>query len=303
MKKSKNGNLMARRNRAGYWYVAPFLIGFPLFVLIPVIQSMYYSFGDIQIIQGGYLVSQKGWANYQYILFTDTAFREQLLTSISQTLSNTLIVLPFSFFSALLLQKSFPGRTLARAVFFLPVVISVGVLATVDEGSAIMQTVMGRNATMNASGQVSENALNFVSGLFANSLPPIITQYIAQAADGLYSVIIKSGVQIIIFLGGLNTISPSVYEASDIEGATAWVNFWKITFPLSGPYLLLNAVYTLIDSFTARDNPLINRIWTNLTGLKDFGIASAAAWLYFIVMAAVLGLVFLIASRRVYYRE
>lgn len=101
-----------------------------------------------------------------------------------------------------------------------------------------------------------------------------------RATGNISGIVAKSGIQIILFLGGLNTISPSIYESSNIEGATAWVNFWKITFPMSGPYILLNVVYTVIDSFTNINNPLIKSIWNDLTGLKNFGVASASGLAY-----------------------
>ena len=94
-----------------------------------------------------------------------------------------------------------------------------------------------------------------------------------------------------------------MFESSNIEGATAWVNFWKITFPMCGPYILLNVVYTIIDSFTNLSNPLIAKIRSDLMGLKNFGVASSAAWVYFIAIFAVLGIVFAVLQRRVFYHE
>ncbi len=297
--------LMTRRNRIGYVFIAPFLVGFVLFILIPLIQSLNFSFNDIQIGRTPgkvYDLIPKGLDNYNQILFVQTSFRQRIVESFRMTFSDTLIVVPFSFFSAIILSKPFKGRTLARAIFFLPVIVSTGMLAGTT--NSVMAMMMSRDAASSINSMdASESALQFINSLFAESLPQEIVNYVAKATDNLYDVIIKSGLQIIIFLGGLNTISPSIYESSNIEGATAWVNFWKITFPMCGPYLLLNVVYTIIDSFTNQDNPLIRHIWTQMTGMKDFGIASAEAWIYFVGMGLVLGVVFYIMSRRVYYRE
>lgn len=296
-------DLMVRRDRVGYAFIAPFLIGFLLFIGIPIVQSIVFSFHDIQIIESGYMLVPKGMENYRYILMVNTAFRQKMIESFQMTIRDTLIVVPFSFFSALVLHNSFRGRTLARAIFFLPVIVSSGVFAVIDSNS-IMNMVMDRDPAVSAGAmEATDSALAFINTLFAGSLPDNITQFVAAATSNISGIVSKSGIQIIIFLGGLNTISPSIYESSNIEGATAWVNFWKITFPMSGPYILLNVVYTVIDSFTNINNPLIKSIWSDLTSLKNFGIASATAWVYFIMIFAVLGVTFALISRKVYYRD
>lgn len=303
MEKTVKRSLSARRERIGYFFIAHFLIGFLLFIGIPTVQSVIISFNDIQIVEDGYTLIPKGLENYKYILMVNTAFRQKMLNSFQITLRDTLIIVPFSFFSALILHKSFHGRTLARAVFFLPVIISAGVFAVIENDS-VMAMMMSRDTAASADAiEAADSALAFVNRLFSDSLPEQISQFVAAATVNIGGIVSKSGIQIIIFLGGLNTIPPSVYESSDIEGATAWVNFWKITFPMSGPYILLNVVYTVIDSFTNIENPLIQSIWNDLSGLKNFGIASASAWIYFIMIFAVLGAAFAVISRRVFYRE
>ena len=294
---------MARRDRLGYAFIAPFLIGFLFLIAIPIVQSVIFSFHDIQIVESGYTLVPKGLENYRYILLVNTAFRAKMVESFQMTVRDTLIVVPFSFFAALILHKPFHGRTLARAIFFLPVVVSSGVFAVMDANTVINMVLSRDPAVSTGSLEATESALAFVNTLFAGSLPAEITQFVAAATGNISGIVAKSGIQIILFLGGLNTISPSIYESSNIEGATAWVNFWKITFPMSGPYILLNVVYTVIDSFTNINNPLIKSIWNDLTGLKNFGVASASAWLYFILIFAVLGVTFALISRKVFYRD
>ncbi len=301
--KTVRHDLMARRDRLGYAFIAPFLIGFLFLIAIPIVQSVIFSFHDIQIVESGYTLVPKGLENYRYILLVNTAFRAKMVESFQMTVRDTLIVVPFSFFAALILHKPFHGRTLARAIFFLPVVVSSGVFAVMDANTIINMVLSRDPAVSTGSLEATESALAFVNTLFAGSLPAEITQFVAAATGNISGIVAKSGIQIILFLGGLNTISPSIYESSNIEGATAWVNFWKITFPMSGPYILLNVVYTVIDSFTNINNPLIKSIWNDLTGLKNFGVASASAWLYFILIFAVLGVTFALISRKVFYRD
>ena len=301
--KTVRHDLMARRDRLGYAFIAPFLIGFLFLIAIPIVQSVIFSFHDIQIVESGYTLVPKGLENYRYILLVNTAFRAKMVESFQMTVRDTLIVVPFSFFAALILHKPFHGRTLARAIFFLPVVVSSGVFAVMDANTVINMVLSRDPAVSTGSLEATESALAFVNTLFAGSLPAEITQFVAAATGNISGIVAKSGIQIILFLGGLNTISPSIYESSNMEGATAWVNFWKITFPMSGPYILLNVVYTVIDSFTNINNPLIKSIWNDLTGLKNFGVASASAWLYFILIFAVLGVTFALISRKVFYRD
>lgn len=301
--KPNGGKLMERRNNTGWIFVAPFLIGFLLFYAIPLVESFIYSFNDIKIIGSGYTLEPKGWDNYKYVLLIDTNYLNRLIDAVKSMFLDTIIVVPFSFFSALILSREFKGRGLARAIFFLPVVMSTGVLASMDKND-LMNMMMSRSASAAANSMSSAfSSSDFVNNLLEGSMPEEIITFMTNLSNKLYEVIIKSGLQIIIFIGGINTISPSIYESSSIEGATAWENFWKITFPMCGPYLLLNAIYTIIDSFTNISNPLIERVKNEMQGLKNFGTATAAVWVYFIIIAVVLGVAFALMSKRVFYNE
>jgi len=295
--------LSVNRSRIGYIFIAPFLFGFILFVLVPLIQSFVFSLCDIKIVGGGYTTPFKGLQNYRYILLVDTGFRQRMVNSILMTLRDSAVVVPFSFFAALVLSKEFKGRTLARGIFFLPVIVSTGVLASMDKGD-VLSMIMGRNAaqSLNTMGDTFSAQL-FITSFLGNSLPDALMTFLTAATEGIYDIIIKSGLQIVIFIGGLNTISPSLFESSDIEGATAWVNFWKITFPMMGPYILLNCVYTIIDSFTNISNPIISKIQSDMNGLSGVGNATAAAWFYFLVIFLVLLGLFAVMARRVFYYE
>lgn len=303
-KRVGGASLEVRRNRSGYVFITPFLIGFALFMLIPIVQSFYISFHDVEIVENGYKLIPKGIENFKFVVGVDIDYRMRLVESFVMTFRDTLVVIPFSFFSAIILSRKFPGRTLARTIFFLPVIVSVGVLAGTDGGNSVMAMMMGRDPT-SASGSSAQmfSVYETVMTLFSNSIPPEMVSFVVKATDGIYDIIIKSGLQIIIFISALNSISPSLYEASSIEGATAWENFWKVTFPMCSPYILLNTVYTVIDSFTNISNPLIARVRGELIGLKAFGTASAAAWIYFFMIFITLGIVYAVIQRKVFYYE
>lgn len=301
---ARKGDLMKRRNRHGYVFIAPFLIGFLLFMLIPIIQSFIFSFHDVRIVQAGYTMIPRGLENYHFVLAVDEDYRKKLASAFVGMFRDTMVIIPFSFFTALILSQKFRGRIVARTIFFLPVIVSTGVLFTMDSGNTVMNMMMSRDPTSTASGmstQVTASAL--VNMLFADSLPTEMLTFVSEATSGIYDIVIKSGLQIILFISGLNTISPSLYEASNIEGATAWVNFWKITFPMCGPYIVLNVIYTIIDSFTNMGNGLIARVRGELMSLSHFGTASAAVWIYFVLIFIVLGVLYFLMQRKVFYHE
>lgn len=303
-KACRAGDLFRRRNRHGYVFIAPFLTGFVLFMLIPIVQSLVFSFHDLRIVENGYTMTFQGLGNYRYVLAEDIDYRKRLVSAFLNMLRDTMVIIPFSFFSALILSRKFPGRTIARTIFFLPVIVSTGVLLNMDNNNTVMTMMMSRDPTSAAGGLAEQvTASGLVNMLFADSLPQSLLSLVSEATSGIYDIVIKSGLQIILFMSGLNTISPTLYEASDIEGATAWVNFWKLTFPMSGPYILLNVIYTIIDSFTNVGNALISRVRSELIGLSHFGTASAAVWLYFFGIFILLGAVYFLMQRRVFYHE
>ena len=210
----------------------------------------------------------------------------------------------FQLFIATILNQKFHGRIIARAIFFLPVIIYSGVLV-------MMQTNQIQSVTMNA---IAEGASDSGSGILqmtdviANLVSTIkldssVLDFVMEAVERVQDITMASGVQILIFLAGLQTISPSLYEASSMEGATGWENFWKITFPMISPIILVNAVYTIIDSMAGLNNPIINMVYYESVIYGRHGSAAAMSWVYFLLISLVLVVFIAIASRKVYYEE
>ena len=136
-----------------------------------------------------------------------------------------------------------------------------------------------------------------------SGLPPQLVLYVIAAIDQIYDIIISSGVQILIFLAGLQTISPSLYEASNIEGATGWENFWKITFPMVSPLILVNILYSVIDNFTHPANQVMQMIRDIAFFRNEYGLSATLAWIYFLVIFVILTIVMWVISRNVFYQE
>lgn len=305
--KKRNGRwsltLSGREALAGVAFILPFLIGFFGIFLPMVMESVRYSFSNMEVSQSGYVLSpaaQNGLEHYLRALTIDPDFNRRLLAGIGQILVQVPLVIIFSFFAANLLNQNFPGRALARSIFFFPVILTSGVILGLENSDLLLRT-------MSASGMTSDEAqvLFHVTGFLTEytDLPVSVVNFLSNAVNGVYDIVVASGVQILIFLAGLQSISPSLYEASSMEGATAWESFWKITFPMISPIILVNSVYTIIDLFTNETNWMMNHIkWTIFTEVK-YGYGSAMAWIYFICIAVILLVAGGIISRKVFYYD
>jgi ABC-type sugar transport system permease subunit len=144
-----------------------------------------------------------------------------------------------------------------------------------------------------------------IERLFANM--KVGTELMEMAVgwiNNIYDIVNRSGVQMLIFLSALQSISPAIYEACRIDGATAWETFWKITFPMLSPMILVNGVYTIVDALTTQSNSVMSFIKSVKSSAADGDvIASAMSWMYFLIVIAILALVALIFSSYVFYQR
>ena len=296
-------NTMRSRNaRHGVMFILPFIIGFLAFMLVPLYQSFMMSFNEVTLAPGGGFVSKPiGFENYKYAFGVDPYFNQRLVEEIPRMGINAIATLVLSFVIAVILNQEFKGRTLARAIFFLPVILSSGVLPGIESQNEFYNMMQGISEEIaNASGVNLSAALQDL--LAVSGVGSGVFDVLFQMIDAIYDIVMASGIQIIVFLSGLQAISPSLYEAADVEGCTAWEAFWKITFPMVSPLLLVNAIYTIIDFFMKNDNRVmerINELWNRL----EFGHVSAMNWIYFGVAMLFIGISTLIISRGVHYYE
>ena len=299
--KTKLAGLEKRKAISGYLFISPFIIGFLAFMVKPLFQSLYMSFSDVQLGAGEFQMIWKGLSNYNYAFRVDANFVRLLTEELSRMAIYSVAIMVFSFFVALVLNQKFKGRALVRSVFFLPVILASGVMLKLDSDNALMAAV-AQTVEVNAGGASSiTNALQSI--LRTTGVGVRAFEILFEIIDNIYDVAISSGIQIIIFLSGLQTISVSMYEAADIEGCTKWESLWKITFPMVSSLFLVNWIYTVVDFCMRSDNEVIDKITTYMNVNLNYGLASAMAWTYFVLVMIIIGVRSLIISKGVYYYE
>ena len=295
--------MRARNARQGVLFILPLIIGFLVFMAKPLVESLLMSMSNVQIKMGeGYTRTFTGILNYEYALTVDPYFNQRLVEEIGRMGLNAIATLVMSFVVAVILNQEFKGRALARAIFFLPVILSSGVLPGIESQNEFYNMMQGiSDEIANQSGvnlSASLQELLQVSGMGSGVFDILFTMI-----DSIYDIVLASGIQIIVFLSGLQSISPSLYEAADIEGCTAWESFWKITFPIVSPLLLVNCIYTIIDFFMKNDNKVMERINEVMYSQFRFGESAAMSWIYFAVALAFIGIGSFIITRGVQYYE
>lgn len=292
--------IRAKRARIGILFILPFIIGFIFFMVKPLIFSMEMSLNEVTLkAGGGFTMTWNNFGNYHYAWSVDPSFNQYLMSEIGRMAINTIATLVLSFVIAVILNQEFKGRTLCRIIFFLPVILSSGVLPGIEKSNEFYNMMTDINNTVTQSSGVNLSAaledLISVSGVASD-----VFDVIFQMIDAIYDIVMASGIQIIVFLSGLQSISPSLYEAADVEGCSAWESFWKITFPMVSPLLVVNCIYTIVDFFMKNDNKVMELINNTMYGVKlDFGAASAMSWIYFAVSLAFIGISTFIITRAV----
>lgn len=306
MPKRQKFSLERKQNLYGYVFVLPIIIGLAFIYLPVVIQSLIYSFSEIHVTDKGFETVFIGWDNYYEALFVEDGFVRTVVESTALILVQIPIILIFAFFMANVLNQNFFGKTAARVVFFIPVIISTGIIAEV-EGMTSMIDVYSSSEKMDiGSASGAGNVFNYatLANLIIQTLNNTdLANIVLTAIDSLYSIITSSGVQMLIFLSGLQGISTSMYEAAQVEGATGWEVFWKISFPYVSPLILVNTIYTVIDQFLKADNLAVTFINAKLANSSAYALASSLSWIYTIVVLLFVGVVFLLINRMVIYQD
>ena len=291
-----------KRSIAGYLFISPFIAGVFLIFSYAVIMSVLFSVSDISLSPKGYSLTFAGLKHFKEALLVNPTYNRSLVDSVRMTVVNVPLVLMFSFFMAALLNQSFKGRSIARVIFFMPVIMSTGVIQKLDNFSQLQGGLSGSSI-----GTAMSQLTGFVdlgSLLMSLNIAPSAVAYITNGVESIYQIIGMSGIQMLVFLMALQSIPPSLYEASSIEGASGWETMWKITFPMVTPYILTNVIYTTIDSFTSYNNPVMWEISAfSQGGSINYSYVTTMSLIYFAVIGAILSVVAFVLSKAVFYQN
>lgn len=293
---NKNRFAFTPDDKAGLLFVLPFVIGFIWFFFLPLMDSVVYTFNRIKVGPDGLEMTWIGLENWDTALLRDAAFFKSLIGQFSSALVEILVIIFVSMFLALLLNDEFPGRLFFRTVLFLPVIFMS------DRFITIFNTMLGSNGgmgeTSNSFLTVSSEMTGFVSEIIKSFgfLSEYIEKFTAYATK-FFDLVWGMGIQTIIFIIGLKSIPAYLYEVADMEGATKWETFWKITFPLLTPSILLAFVFTVVDHFNSYNNEIIVSIKEIMLTRIDYAVTQS--WLYAVLVFIMVGAGAAIISRKI----
>lgn len=280
-----------KRNARGWFFVAPFIAGFLLFFLFPALQSVQFSFSKVII---GEPVKFVGLNNFKYLLNENPQFKTDMVTTFGNLIPQVAIIIFFSLFVAVILNQKFHGRTLVRAIFFLPVIITAGAVMELMQSQIFAEAGNVSNVYLFKSTAIRDMLIRAGIG---STLVYQITTYV----NSIFTYTWKSGVQILLFIAGLHAIPRMYYEAASVEGSSAWSSFWKITIPMVSPIMFTNIIYTIVDTFTDTSNPVLRSVYTSIRKDLQFGLGAAQAWMYFLIIALVVAIAYFLIGRRTFY--
>lgn len=280
MKNKKfNMTLNMRNSLKGLVFVSPFIVGLIAFFIYPIIFSLRISIAeDIKIL--GMKLSGFTLEHYIKAFVVDVDFLPTFGEAVKETLTTFPLIIVLSLIIAILLNRDIKCRGLFRVIFFIPFLLGSGEVMQqlLNQGvdRAVLNVMDGR--------LIPYNVLSY----FGTTIMDVVQVVLGK----LVTVLWGSGVQILLFLSALQSISPSLYEAAKIDGATEWEIFWKVTVPMISPMMLLNIVYTLVDSFTNISNPLLGYIKTYGFANAEFSYGAALGWIYFAFVGLLVAIVF-----------
>ena len=276
-----------------------------------IFSSIQISFSSFSVVENGYTLEFVGLYNYSYSFFKDTTFVQTLVGGIQSLVFNIPAIVVFSLFMAVLLNQKMIGRAAFRAILFVPVILCTGLVDKMDAENAMLSSMGTDTGIDTGAGEVGaeEGAAGLISAMDVATLfegmkvGTGLVKYITELVNGVYDIINQSGVQILVFLAALQSISPAIYESCSIDGATTWETFWKITFPMISPMILVNAIYTVIDLFTSSRNQVMSYINTVYGTSGGYVLSAAMSWIYFLIVIGIIALVALALSSYVFYQR
>lgn len=304
MKKTKKHLTLAQKQTvSGYMFILPWLVGFIAFYVRSLFMTVQFSLSELSmnVASGGYQLAWKGLENYIYAFRVHGTFKQILTTSVMDMVIDVPLIIFFSLFMALLLNRKFKGRTIVRAIFFLPVILnSEAIVEAVETAAAMMSGGVSANGSEMASEAATGMGMAYYVELFGDlMIPNQILEYVVGAVERISSIISASGVQIVIFIAALQSIPGSLYEVAKIEGATAYETFWKVTLPMVMPHIITNIVYTVVDSFV--NSEVVELAYETAFNKLNYGLSSAFSVVSTVVTCGILVLVVGFIQKKTFY--
>ncbi|MBR3763209.1 MAG: sugar ABC transporter permease [Clostridia bacterium] len=296
--------MAGRRARNGYLFILPWFIGFVLFYVRSLYMTVQFSLNTLTVPPaGGYTLDFVGLQNYITAFTGHGTFKQTLVTSLSNMVIDVPLIIFFSLFVAMLLNRKMKCRGLVRAIFFLPVLLnSEAISGTLSYAAQMMAGGLSSTSAEMAEAASSGSAVNmqYFIALFGElALPTSVLDYVVGAVGRISDIIKASGVQIVLFIAALQSITPSMYEVAKIEGATGYETFWKVTFPMVMPHIITNTIYTIVDAFSRSD--VVNLAYTTAFTEGNYGLSSAFSVISSVITCALLALVVWFMSKRTFY--
>ena len=280
----------------GYLFISPWIVGVSIFFVYAMVRSLIFSFTDVQI--GGaagltIIPLENIFQNYINVFTTEVNFPITLGSFAISLVLQLPIIISFSLIIALLLNSKIRARGIFRMIFFLPVIIATGPVMNMLTAQGVASVPMMNDGSLAA--------------IFAG-LPKFLLDPLTELFNSLIIILWNSGIQILIFLSGLQKVSKTLYEAAKIDGASGWESFWKITLPIVKPMILLNAIYTVVTLATGGTNEIIELIYTVTNApTKGYEYGMAMSWIYTLIIGVILLIVFLLfrekSDRHVKYEQ
>ncbi len=290
-----------RRNRAGYLFLTPWLIGFFGLTLGPTLASLYLSFTDYDLLTPA---RWSGLKNYEYAFFRDSRLHNALSVTFTYVLWSVPLRLAVALALAMVLDRSVRGVAFYRATFYLPSLLGASVAVAV-----LWRQIFGDEGLVNL---LLQTAFGF-SG----------PSWVSHPDYALWTLIVLAvwqfGSPMIIFLAGLRQIPQDLYEAAEMDGAGPVRQFIRITLPLLAPVIFFNLVLQTIEAFKAFtqayivsggdggpvDSTMFYTLYLYIEAFANFrmGYASALAWLLLIIIGIFTAVAFMTSRYWVYYED
>ena len=300
MSKTKKLSLEKKHARTGFLFILPWFIGFLWFYGKGLFQAIRFSLSKMEMLgSGGYTLKFVGLSNFKFSLLEDPEFNQILVSSIKDVVIDVPLIIFFSLFIAMLCNKKFKGRTLVRAILFLPIILNTG---AINDALEVARTAISGGVAASSSEVALGSAFdinNLVLMMENLGFPVAVLDYLLQAISRIFEIVQASGVQIILFIAALQSVPEALYEVAKIEGATTYETFWKVTFPMVSPIILTNVVYTIVDSFV--DSEVVEKAYEMAFTDFNWGASVAMSLISSAVICLILVIVSKLISKKVFY--